>query len=210
MKYIEFKKIFEKMPVFSLSDIHTISPAFHRQQLTQWLKKGYIQKLKKGFYFFSDRTIDDEIFNHIANKIYSPSYVSLELALSRYEFIPESVYGITSVSSRKTQTIVTPVGTFIYRHIKPELMFGYELRESANIHYKLAFPEKAILDFLYLNSDLHNPAAIEEMRFNTEEIQAIMDWNRCEQYLDIFQSQQLRKRFNLFKEHVTHAEYDRN
>ena len=38
----------------------------------------------------------------VANKIYSPSYISLETALSYYGLIPESVYALTSVSTRKT------------------------------------------------------------------------------------------------------------
>lgn len=50
----------------------------------------------------------------IANRIYQLSYLSLETALSFYSVIPEGVYALTSVSSRKTQTMHTPVASFIY------------------------------------------------------------------------------------------------
>jgi predicted transcriptional regulator of viral defense system len=205
MKYISFKEKLKELPIFSLSDIRIIAPKFHRNQLTEWMQKGYIKKIKKGFYFFSDCNVDDFFLNFAANKIYAPSYISMELALARYGFIPESVYGITSVSTRKTQTITSEISTFIYRNIKPSLWFGYQLEKNNFITCKIASPEKALLDFFYFNKTLQDFSAIEEMRFNIQEIQLKINWDICTNYLAVFQSNQLNKRFNLFKEYVLNA-----
>ncbi|MFC1751922.1 hypothetical protein ACFL96_00800 [Thermoproteota archaeon] len=207
MKYIDFKENLKALPIFSLSDIHIISPSFHRHQLSHWIQKGYIQKIKKGFYYFSDCVVDDAFLYSAANKIYAPSYISLELALARYEFIPESVYGITSICTRKTKTITTNLATFIYRHIKPNLFFGYTIETHKNVTYKFATPEKALLDLFYFNASLQDISAIQGMRFNIQEILAEIDWDICRKYLLIFQSKQLTKRFNIFKDYIYHAKY---
>lgn len=67
-----------------------------------------------------------------------------------YRLIPEGVYTITAITSLKTQDFNTSIGTFFYKHVKPSLMFGYGLVSFENTLYKLAEPEKLILDYLYL------------------------------------------------------------
>ena len=66
----------------------------------------------------------------LANRIYQPSYISRESALAHYLVIPESVLGVTSVSSRKTRQFETQWGRLTYRSIKPGLMFGYRVVEK--------------------------------------------------------------------------------
>jgi predicted transcriptional regulator of viral defense system len=205
MNLLCFKGKLKKLDVFSISDINIIDEKFNRNQLTYWLKKGYIRKLKKGYYFFSDTIIDESFLYKVANKIYSSSYISMELALSRYGFIPENVYGITSVSARKTKTIVTEIGKFIYRSIMPELMFGYKLESTENNVYKFALAEKALLDFLYFNVRLNKVEEIHEMRFNIEEIKSKVDLDICDKYLKIFNSKSMNSRFNKFKEYIYNA-----
>ncbi|MFA5142987.1 MAG: hypothetical protein WC522_02300 [Candidatus Omnitrophota bacterium] len=101
MKYIEFRKIMGGFPVFSLSDIRQADPTFQRRRLNEWREKGYLKKVIKGHYIFSDLSLDENRLFEIANRIYAPSYVYFEMALAYYGLIPESVYGITSASTRK-------------------------------------------------------------------------------------------------------------
>lgn len=205
MKFIEFKEKLKKLSIFSLSDINVINPEFHRNQLTEWLSKGYIKKIKKGYYFFSDVTIDDAFLYMTSNKIYAPSYVSMEIVLANHEFIPESVYGITAITTRKTKIITTDLGVFMYRNIKKNLFFGYNLEKRIDGVYKIASKEKAMLDFLYFNPNLESDLAIQEMRFNIQEIQSKMDWDLCKTYLKIFDSVKLNKRFKKFEGYIKDA-----
>jgi predicted transcriptional regulator of viral defense system len=205
MKFIQFKEKLQKLSLFSLADIHILDPGFHRNQLTGWLRQGYIKKLKKGFYFFSDTVMDESFLYIVANKIYSPSYVSLEFSLAHYGFIPESVYAITSISTRKTKTIVTDIGTFLYRNIKTDLMFGYHLEKTSALTYKTASPEKTVLDFLYFNKTLGDLSSIQEMRFNVVEMQSKIDWEKCDRYLVAFNSPTLNNRFQQLKAYIFHA-----
>jgi hypothetical protein len=103
---------------------------------------------------FSDIKPDESTLFEISNLIYSPSYVSLESALSYYGLIPEAVFSINSVSTRKTAVFKTPLAVFNYRKIKKSLFFGYILQKYNNKSYKIASPEKAILDYFYHRAEI--------------------------------------------------------
>jgi len=94
----------------------------------------------------------------VANHLVRPSYVSLQAALSYYGLIPEAVYVITSVTTARPGQRKTPLGTFLYRHVRPTFFFGYRLEEVAPEQRAfIAHPEKALLDLVYLHpkNDLH-------------------------------------------------------
>lgn len=155
MKYIDFKNKFKDFPLISSSQLNnlTSSPQVLKNQLTTWQKKGLIIKLKKGLYILNkdDRKVSpSRIF--LANQIYSPSYVSCEYALAFYNLIPERVFEITSVTSRKTTYFENELGIFKYHNIKLSGFFGYEQQVDENdLNILIASPEKAVLDFFYFN-----------------------------------------------------------
>lgn len=81
----------------------------------------------------------DFLRNRISNCLYRPSYISLESALSHYNFIPEGVYTIQNISTRKTILYETPIGSFQYRNIKPGVFFGYHvIRINYNYNGRIA------------------------------------------------------------------------
>jgi predicted transcriptional regulator of viral defense system len=135
--------------------------------------KGYIKMVRRGHYAFSGLEISESVLFMIANKIYTPSYVSMETAFSHYHLIPEAVYGISSVASRKTNHFQTNYGEFIYRHIKPQLMFGYKLNSYQGHTFKIAEMEKALLDIL--NPRMDKEGGFASLRFNSTEFNAQAD-----------------------------------
>ena len=110
------------------------------------IKSGLFIKLRNGFYLVKD-VIPPHYF--IANKLYQPSYVSLEAALSYYGIIPETVYSFTSITTKASREYETSVGTFNYQTIKKEAFTGYQLREINREKVLIADPEKALVDYLY-------------------------------------------------------------
>ena len=58
MKYIEFRELLKDFTVFSVNDIENTGKKFHRRRLHEWQQKGYIKKLIKGYYIFSDFMIN--------------------------------------------------------------------------------------------------------------------------------------------------------
>lgn len=78
-----------------------------------------------------------------------PSYVSLQTALYRRGMITQISSSIYLVSLARSDSIETRIGTFSVHHIRPELFGGFE--HDARSGTKLALPEKALFDFLYLS-----------------------------------------------------------
>ena len=153
MTFIEFQQRLSLYPIFSLQDVIKICGDFSYRQLDRWEKKGYLKKLKRGFYSFSTRDIEEWFLYYAANRIYAPSYVSLEMALRNYNFIPEEVFQVTSIGTKKTAHFETCIGNFRYHHIKPSLYWGYRLIEFKKLTILLAEPEKAVLDYFYFRGD---------------------------------------------------------
>lgn len=198
MQYIELKKQLKDFTIFSLVDIKRIDNNFHRRRLNEWQDKGYIIKVIKGYYIFSDLKINENVLFEIANRIYSPSYISFEMALSHYGFIPESVYGITSASSRRTYLFRTKIAEFSYKTVKPQFFFGYDIIQYDNKNFKIASPEKALLDYFYINHSVKTYADYASLRINKDTFFKIINKKKLLSYLNRFNQKTLAKRIKSF------------
>jgi len=197
MSYLDFRTALYSFEVFCIRDIEKMFPKFDSRRLVEWQRKGYIQKLINKWYLFADIPIDDRLRNRISNCLHRPSYISLESALSHYGLIPEAVYSVQNITTKKTIAYETIAGTFNYRNIKAQLFFGYEVDNSQTIPLLIASPEKAILDYLYLNHQLNTIEDIEGLRLNLTTFNEIINKNRLTSYAACFDSKTLNKRLNL-------------
>lgn len=195
MNYRDFEDKIKHLPLFNLNDIRKFDPGFYRQQLNDWQKRGYIQPLAGGYYILTDQAVDEGFLFMAANQIYPPSYASLESALAYHQVIPESVLGVTSVSARKTHQFESVWGQFSYRSIKPEYMFGYQVVNlQPGQKVLIASLEKAVLDYLYLNSHIETIEDFEELRWNKVPLQHLINNPKFDTYLRIFAKQALDSR----------------
>ncbi len=176
MKYTDLKTQIRRN-IFSTLDIlrhfPNEKPTTIKIQLSRFLKKGLIFKIKRGLYCFQREDIDEML---LANKLYRPSYVSLETALNYYGIIPDVPQEITSVTPITTKLIKTPFGRFSYTKIKKDLFFGFMKVKSAKNqeYFYLAYPEKALLDFFYIRK-IRN---IADLRLNL----AVINMNRYSKF----------------------------
>lgn len=137
------------MPVFTpreFRDIFRISANTASAFIRRNLKSGLLLKLRNGFYMLRD---SEPSLYLIANKLYQPSYVSLEKTLSHYGIIPEAVYTTTSITTKPTREFSTPKGTFSYQRIKQDAFTGYGPMQLEGSVVLFAGPEKALADYLY-------------------------------------------------------------
>ena len=84
MNIIEFRKRLAPFPLVSLQDVRKAAPDLPYRQLDRWAKKDYLSKVHRGFYLLAGQPVDRQFLFHAANRIYQPSYVSLEAALKYY------------------------------------------------------------------------------------------------------------------------------
>ncbi len=191
MKYIEFFNRLDR-PIFNLHDLSIQGLDILPVQLSQWTKQGYLVKLRNGLYIFASRK-NEVIPETIAHYLREPSYISCESALFIHGLIPEIVYNPTSVTTKKTITFQNELGLFIYYSIKKDLFFGYTKINKGHNIYLLADLEKALLDYLYLNSArIEDEDDIEELRFNPFTLEEI-DKTKIVAYLKIFDSRKLER-----------------
>ncbi|MDP3150355.1 MAG: hypothetical protein Q8N83_14630 [Ignavibacteria bacterium] len=205
MNYLTFAKELKNYPAFTLKETEKLTGKVYNHRLVDWQKKGYIKRIANGVYVFADEPLDEMHLFYLANKIYESSYISLETAFAYYGFIPEAVYRITSVSSKKTSVFQHDNIVFSYRTIRPSYNFGYSLVRWKNVTIKIAEPEKAMIDFFYLNPAIRTPEHIEDMRFNIMSVKGRLDWEKIKNYLTLYDNKNLTMRIILMKDWIVNA-----
>lgn len=177
-RLLEMRTNLSEMEVFS---DHNASPYFPTDgardaALSRWCKDGYIQRVKKGVYVFSGplQKKSPRLF-HLANYLYSPSYVSLQSMLSYYQLIPEAVYEVTSVTNKRPNAFDTPMGRFSYRQLKRGAFLHGLCHEESHPGYLYATKEKAVLDTLYFDYRGDDPYGFltESLRIMEEDLEEL-------------------------------------
>jgi predicted transcriptional regulator of viral defense system len=205
MNILNFSKTFQHQPVFSILDIEKNFPNFERENLLNWQKKGFLIRVRNGFYSLTGEVKKTEQAYFLANKIYAPSYISMESALAYYHWIPEGVFTINSVSTAKTKIFDTLIGRFQYFNIKPSLFFGYQILSIDGRGYKMADPEKTLLDWIYFHPNTKTEPDFESFRFNFSQMKADLDWEKVERYNILFNSKAMTARLEIFKKTMNYA-----
>jgi len=174
---MHFRKFHDAMlsfVIFSYEDIRAVFGGIDRRRIYEWTQKGYICQVIKGYYLFKEFREVENLGLLISNKIYEPSYLSMEYVLSSEGIIPEAVYTFTAVGTRKTSDFSTPFGDYNYRNIKFDLYTGYELKKlEINLSgrvlerfVRVACPEKALFDFIYFRKRPLSDTEISGYRFD--------------------------------------------
>lgn len=125
------------------------TPVSAQKFLERYTKKGVFARPKKGLYVYPGNRRNDMA---LANLIYAPSYVSFETALSHHHLIPETVFSVTSATTKPTREFHLNEITYSYTTIKKNAFTGYTPTEIYGEITLIATPEKALCDYLYLVS----------------------------------------------------------
>ena len=137
-----------------------------RRQLSRWKKAGWLYQLRRGLYALAPpfQKVKPHPFL-VANRLVHGSYVSCQSALAHYGLIPEHVPITVSVTTARPAHRETPLGTYEFRHVKTELLYGYRfIQVSPGQRAFVALPEKALLDLVYLQPGGDAPAYLQELR----------------------------------------------
>jgi predicted transcriptional regulator of viral defense system len=200
MNFIEFRNRFLSLAYFTTNQVYASYPEFNRNNLGHWVRQGYLIRLRQGYYAFPEYKESTDFTLYFANTIYKPSYISLHTALSFYGIIPESVPEITSVTTLKTITFSNDFGEYSYKNIRPELMFGYDLRDmEGGRRIMLATPEKAIIDLLYLYPFYNTERDLEDLRLDESYMEDDFNAKRLTEFSDRIGSKALSKRIDMLR-----------
>jgi hypothetical protein len=168
MKFRELVDIVGDEPIFEtgLLLVGNVDPVDVRRQLSRWAQAGRLYQLRRGLYALAPPF--QKVKSHpfmIANRLVRSSYVSCQSALAHYQLIPEYVPVVTSVTTGRPGRWDTALGSFVFRHIKIDLLYDYRLTDLGGGQRALvATPEKALLDLIHLQTGGDAPSYLQELR----------------------------------------------
>jgi len=168
MKLADLLRLVGDEPVFSSSllNVDGLSPQQTKLQLVRWVNAGKLLQLRRGLYVFNApyRRVEPHPFL-LANRLKKGSYVSLQSALAHFGMIPEHAPVVTSVTTGRPEELSTPLGLFVFRHVRRNLFKGARSIEIAPGQSALvALPEKALLDLVYLTPRGDSSPHLESLR----------------------------------------------
>ncbi len=166
--------------VFTFKDILLSSGetnvALLKRRINYYVKNKELYSIRKGIYA-KDRNYDRL---ELANKIYTPSYISLETVLSR-EGIVFQHYDQIFVVSYLTREITCDGQRYVFRKIKDAILTNSLGLERKN-NYFTASRERAFLDTVYLSRNYY-----------FDNLSSI-DWDRCFEMISIYKNKAMEKR----------------
>ena len=104
------------------------------------------------------------------------AYISLETALSEWGISTQSPSALTYVTMGFPRKFRTPSVQIVYRHIGKKLYWGFEGKRTRHGSYRTAEPEKALLDWVYLQRQEGLPTAFDELTLKE------IDWKKLRRY----------------------------
>lgn len=185
MEFAKLIKIVGDEPIFEAglllagdvnkNDVH--------RQLSRWTKAGKLYKLRRGVYTLAPPF--QKVKAHpflVANCMVRASYVSCQSAMAYYGIIPEHVEVTISVTTMRPARWKTPLGTYEYHHVKTDFLHGYKLTElGMGQSAFVATPEKALLDFIYLQPGSDSLDYLKELRLQNLDRLSLSKLNRWAQ-----------------------------
>jgi hypothetical protein len=168
--------------VFTTKDIALLwhdpgTPAM-RVRLNYYIEKGDLFRIRKGLY------AKDQNYNRLelANRIYTPSYVSFETVLAKEGLIFQ-YYDTIYIASYLTREIMVDHQAYSYRRMKVGVLVNPSGIEHVN-ETSIATKERAFLDMLYIKDD-----------YQFDNLQSL-NWEKVQGILPIYTNQRMTKKVN--------------
>lgn len=158
----------ESVDIARLFDINNANTAYKLLQRLE--KKNVLKRVVGGIYLISDAQVSEF---EIANACLTPSYVSLESALSYYGILSQFPYSITSVTVKRGKNFHFNK-EFEYAHIDPSFFWGFVKDKN----FLIATPEKAVLDMLYFSSKGLKKTDFDELDLSLINKEIMKDYSR--------------------------------
>ena len=147
---------------------------YPKNKISNMEKSGELIRLKKDLYVNGRFPISKEL---IANHLYGVSYISLETALAYYGMIPERVYLVRSITTRRAKTFSTPLGNYEYKTVSADY-FSIGLRQEI-VENKYAFliaqPAKVVCDMIVATPNLRLQSALAMQNYLIEDLRIDFD-----------------------------------
>lgn len=159
-----------QFPIFTVADCQKWFPdsghATLLLQLANYTTSGRLLRLRRGLYLLNNDPTPDPLV--IASSLKPECVISMETVLSRCGLIPETALAVVALTGgRNTNYSFPQLGSFIFQHLDPHLLFGWQFEQFPPYLARVARPEKALLDLLWFHRQEKDPLAyVRELRLS--------------------------------------------
>jgi hypothetical protein len=170
--------------VFSFKDLSLIwnetNSSLTKKYAYRYMKAGKLYSIRRGIYA-KDKNYDRL---ELANKIFTPAYVSFETVLAK-EGVVFQKYDRIFVASYLTREILCDGRAYVYRRLKDTVLLNASGIESKE-NYHIASKERAFLDTIYLNKNYH-----------FDNLSSV-NWEECFRILPIYENKVMSARLRSY------------
>ncbi len=139
----------------------------------------------------------------LAQRVYGPSYISLESALRYHGWIPEAVYTFTSACTNESKSFRTPIGLFAYSRVPQDSFYAAVSRvpdDAAGDVGMIAGPVKALADYVYVyHKEWTTPEpAMRSLRIEREDLAGVTT-DEIDEAMESYRSKRVRRFLSGFR-----------
>lgn len=146
-----------------------VGNALRRQE-----RRGLVEHVSRGLYV--NKLAHDFSPRELVGILRPDAYISLESALAEWGISTQSPSALTCVTTGFPRKFRGPSVQIVYRHIAKKLHWGFEVKRTRHGSYRIAEPEKALLDWTYLQRQEGLPTAFDELNLRA------IDWKKLHRY----------------------------
>lgn len=144
-----------------LAHRYSIQEIVARNALRRYEARGLVEHISNKIYI--NKLNQQFSARELVNVLRPDSYISLESALVDRGIISQSPAVLTCVTIGYPKTFSSRSVTIVYRKVSQELFWGFEEKKTRYNTYRIAEPEKALLDWIYLSRQEGLPTPLDEI-----------------------------------------------
>ena len=150
-----------------------VGNALRRQE-----RRGLVEHVSNKIYI--NKLAHDFSSKDLVNLLRPEAYISLESALAEWGISTQSPSLLTCVTTGFGRKFRSPSVRIVYRHIGKPLYWGFQEKRTRHGHYRIAEPEKALLDWIYLKRQEGLPVALDELNLRITDREKLLRY--CQKY----------------------------
>jgi predicted transcriptional regulator of viral defense system len=144
-----------------LAHRYNIQEIIARNALRRYEARGLVEHISNKIYI--NKLNQQFSVRELVNVLRPDSYISLESALVDRGIISQNPAVLTCVTLGYPKTFSSRSVTIVYRKISHALFWGSEQKKTRYNSYRIAEPEKALLDWIYLSRQEGLPTPLDEI-----------------------------------------------
>ena len=158
----------------ALARKYSLSERVVGNALRRYESQGLVERVSTKIYInhFNQQFSPQDIVNVLRPR----SYISLESALVERGIISQNPSALICVTPGYPKSFRSKSVSIVYRKVSPELYWGYEEKATRYNKYLIAEPEKALLDWIYLNRQEGLPTPLDELHLQFLNLAKLRDY----------------------------------